>query len=159
MKILSRSILVMLCIILIGLGIIFISPDYNLYMVRSESMTPTVNMGDLIITGPMNGPINGEVNPGTIVTYEHNQELITHRVQSVDGTTLVTKGDAVEGADPWPVAVSNVRGVYLFKIPYIGYMTSFVQTKVGWFISIIVPAALLVMWLVKDIVKEAFSNA
>jgi len=121
-------------------------------------MKPAINMGDLIITGPLNGPVNGEVEPGTVVTYEYERETITHRVQSIDGTTLVTKGDAVEDPDPWSVTVSDVKGVYLFKIPYVGYVTSLVQTKLGWFLAIIIPAALLVFWLAKDIVKEAFRN-
>ena len=155
MKILGRSVLVVLALIVAGLAFLYFSPDYNLYLVRSESMEPTINMGDLIISGPL----NGEVEPGTVVTYEYSNELITHRVQSVDGTLLVTRGDAVEDPDPWSVTVSDVRGVYLFKIPYVGYVTSFIQTKLGWFLVIIIPAALLVGWLAKDIVKEAFSTA
>ena len=159
MKVLSRSVLAVLVLILAVLAFLYFAPDYNLLLVRSESMRPAINMGDLIITGPVNGPINGEVEPGTIITYEHSKELVTHRVESIDGEALVTKGDAVEDPDPWSVEMSSVRGVYLFKIPYVGYVTSFVQTKLGWFLSIIIPAALLVGWLAKDIVKEAFSRA
>ena len=158
-RILSQSVLAVLVLILAGLALIYFLPDYNLYLVRSESMKPAINMGDLIITGPLDGPINGEVTPGTIVTYEYKKENITHRVQSIDGKTLVTKGDATEGPDPWPVALSDVRGIYLFKVPYVGYLTSFIQTKLGWFLAIIIPGALLVFWLAKDIVKEALSNA
>jgi len=121
-------------------------------------MKPAINMGDLIITGPLNGPVNGEIEPGTVVTYEYKRETITHRVQAIDGTTLVTKGDAAEDPDPWSVTVSDVKGVYLFKIPYVGFVTSFVQSKLGWFLMIIIPAALLVFWLAKDIVKEAFRD-
>ena len=122
-------------------------------------MRPAINMGDLIITGPMNGPINGEIKPGTVVTYEYRKENITHRVKSIDGQTLVTKGDAVEDPDPWVVTISDVRGVYLFKIPYLGYVTNFVQTKEGWFLTVVIPGALLVLWLAKDIVKEALSES
>ncbi len=148
-----------LVLVVAGLVFIYFSPGYDLRLVGSESMKPAVNMGDLLITGPVNGPINGEVKPGMIVTYQHSKELITHRVQSIDGTTLLTKGDAVEDPDPWPVTLSDVTGVYLFKIPYVGYVTFFVQTKFGWFLAIIIPAALLVVWLVKDILKAAFSDA
>ena len=158
-KIFSWLVTAVLVLVVAGLAFIYFSPDYDLRLVRSESMRPAVNMGDLIITGPVNGPINGEVKPGTIVTYQHSKELITHRVLSIDGTTLVTKGDAVEDADSWPVTLSDVKGIYLFKIPYVGYVTSFVQTKSGWFLAIIIPAALLVLWLVKDILKAAFSDA
>ena len=158
-KILSRSVLAVLVLILAGLALIYFLPDYNLYLVRSESMRPAIDMGDLIITGPLDGPINGEIKPGTIVTYEYRKENITHRVQSIDDKTLVTKGDAVEDSDPWSVTLSDVRGIYLFKIPYVGYLTNFVQTKLGWFLTIIIPASLLVGWLAKDIVKEALSEA
>ncbi len=157
-KILSWLVSAVLALVVAGLAFIYFSSGYDLRLVRSESMRPAVNMGDLIITGPLNGPINGELTPGTIVTYERRQELITHRLQSIDGSSLVTKGDAVEDADPWPVTVSDVKGIYLFKIPNVGYVTSFVQTKFGWFLAIIIPATLLVAWLVKDILKETFSD-
>jgi hypothetical protein len=77
----------------------------------------------------------------------------------MEGSKLTTRGDAVEDPDPWDVTLSDVRGVYLFKIPSVGYLTNFIQTKTGWFITIIIPGALLTLWLVKDIVKEAFSEA
>ncbi len=158
-KIFSWLVTAVLVLVVAGLVFIYLSPGYDLRLVRSESMRPAVNMGDLIITGPLSGPINGELKPGTIVTYERNEELITHRVLSTDGDNLVTKGDAVEDPDSWPVTLSDVKGIYLFKIPYVGYVTSFVQTKFGWFLAIIIPAALLVAWLVKDILKVAFSDA
>ena len=153
-KIAGKITIAILLLILVGLGFIFFVPGYSLYIVRSESMTPTINMGDLIITGP----VNGEVSEGDIITYELNGELITHRVYST-GDTIVTKGDAVEDPDPWIVKDSSIQGTYVFKIPYVGYATRFIQTKIGWFITIIVPAMALVVWLAKDIVKEALSDA
>lgn len=158
-KILGRLVLAALCLILAGLALLYFADGYDLYIVRSESMVPTINMGDLIVTGPMDGPINGEVKPGTIITFLHSKQLITHRVQSVDGEALVTKGDAVEDPDPWSTTMSDVRGTYMFRIPYVGFLTNFIRTKQGWFISIIIPGALLVCWLAKDIVKEALSDA
>ena len=159
MKVFLWLVSIVLGLVVAGLTFLYFSPGYDLRLVRSESMKPAINMGDLIITGPLNGPINGEIKPGTIVTYEYSKELITHRVQSIDGKTLVTKGDAAEDADSWLVTLSDVRGVYLFRIPYVGYVTSFVQTKLGWFLAIIIPGALLVGWLAKDIVKAALSDA
>ncbi|MBA7649904.1 Signal peptidase I W [subsurface metagenome] len=159
MKVFLWLVSIVLGLVVAGLTFLYFSPGYDLRIVRSESMKPALNMGDLIITGPLNGPINGEIKPGTIVTYEYSKELITHRVQSIDGKTLVTKGDAVEDTDSWSVTLSDVRGVYWFRVPYVGYVTSFVQTKLGWFLAIIIPGALLVGWLAKDIVKAALSDA
>ncbi len=159
MKVLSWCISMILAVIVAALGFTYFSPDYNLYLVRSESMKPAINMGDMIITGPVDGPFNGEVQPGMIITYERGKELVTHRVLSVDGETLVTKGDAVEDPDPWPVTLSQVSGIYLLKIPYVGYLSNFMRTKVGWFTVIIIPAMLLVALIIKGIVREALSSA
>jgi signal peptidase len=159
MKIFNRIVLAILVLILGGLAFIYFMPGYDMYLVRSGSMTPYIKTGDLIITGPVDGPVKGEVKEGTVITYEYSDDLVTHRVQAIEGNVLVTKGDAVEDPDPWEVTMSDVRGVYLFKIPSIGYVTNFIQTKTGWFITIIIPGALLTLWLVKDIVKEAFSEA
>lgn len=118
-------------------------------------MKPAINMGDMVITGPR----QRHIEPGEIVTYERGEELVTHRVLSVDGDALVTKGDAVEDPDPWSVNLSDVRGVYLFKIPYIGYVSSFVRTKVGWFLAIVIPATALVALLIRSIYKELRSDS
>jgi signal peptidase len=159
MKVVNWIVTSVLAIAVIGFAFLYFVPGYNLYLVRSESMRPTINLGDLIVTGPPGRPIAGEAKPGTVITFEYNNELVTHRIHSIEGQTLITKGDAVEDPDPWPVSMSDIRGVYLFKVPYVGYVTSFVQTKLGWFLMIIIPAMCLVLWLAKDIVKEALSNA
>ncbi len=150
---------IVLAIIIGAFAFIHFSPAYNIYMVRSESMKPAINMGDMVITGPINGPFNGEVKPEAIVTYERGKGLVTHRVVSVDGSALVTKGEALEETDPWPVTLSDVRGIYLLKLPYVGYALNFIRTKLGWFLTIILPATLLVALLAKEIVKEALGKA
>jgi signal peptidase len=159
MKIFSWLATSLLGVALVGLAFVYVNPEYHLLLVRSGSMTPAIHTGDLIVNGPVSGPIGGEIEEGTVITYERNKDLITHRVLSVEGTTLTTKGDAVEDPDPWSVSLSSVRSIYLFKIPFVGYLTSFVQTKMGWFMTIIIPSAILVGWLAKDIVKEALSEA
>jgi signal peptidase len=154
-KILGWTFTAVLVLTIVLFGLIYFLPDYNIFLVRSESMKPSINMGDMIITGP----VNGEIKPGTVITYGLRNDRVTHRVDSISDGRLVTKGDAVEDVDPWLVDVSDVQGVYLFKVPYVGYATNFIRTKLGWFLAIIVPATVLVGWLVKDIVKEAFSEA
>ena len=157
MRLLSWLASIILATVVAGLVFVHISPDYNMHIVTSESMKPAVNMGDMIVTSPIDGPLSGEVRPGAIVTYERNKALVTHRVLSKDGDTLITKGDAVEDPDPRPVNVSQVRGIYLFKIPYVGYLFSFIRTRLGWFLMIFAPATLLEAFLIRDIVREALS--
>ena len=154
MKIFGWAVSIVLALVIASFIFVYFSPHYDICLVRSESMKPAINMGDMVITGPPGGLLSGEVKPGAIVTYQWGEELVTHRVLSVDGDALVTKGDAVEDPDPWPVSLSDVKGVYLFKIPYIGYVSNFVGTKFGWFLVIILPATALVALLIRDIFKE-----
>ena len=127
-----------------------------MHVVMSDSMKPAINTGDMIFTGPPGG--GQGIQPGSIITYRLKDELITHRIVSIDGITMVTKGDANEDADPWTVSVSSVTGTYLFKIPYLGYIQSFIRTKLGWFVVIIIPAMLLVSYIIWEIVKEALGK-
>ena len=156
MKILGWTVSLILGLFVAGLVFMFFSPDYDLYVVRSESMKPAINMGDVVIAGPA-GAGSG-IKPGVIVTYESGKNLITHRVLSNDGIILITKGDANEDPDPDPVQFSQVKSSYLFKIPYIGYVSSLVRTRLGWWLVIILPAVALIGFLIKDIIKETFRN-
>ena len=155
MKVFGWLVSIVLALVIAGFVFVYFSPQYDICLVRSESMKPAINMGDMVITGPR----QRHIEPGEIVTYERGEELVTHRVLSVDGDALVTKGDAVEDPDPWSVNLSDVRGVYLFKIPYIGYVSSFVRTKVGWFLAIVIPATALVALLIRSIYKELRSDS
>lgn len=118
-------------------------------------MTPTIHVGDMIVTRPT---VEADVHPGTIVLYQHSNDMITHRVLSVNGDIVTTKGDALEHSDPWTVHVSDVKGIYLFKLPYLGYAINFARTKLGWFLAIIIPTMFILGLLIKDILKEAFKD-
>ncbi len=150
--------LTVLTVIIIGFGWLHISPDYGVYLVRSESMKPSLNMGDIVITRLVDSTAGGGVKPGMIITFEHDKKTLTHRVLSVEGDMVATKGDAMEEADPWLVALSDIKGAYFYKIPYVGYVSSFVGTKLGWFLLIIFPAMLLVFLFIKEIMKEALKK-
>lgn len=145
----------MLALIIAGLAFIYFVPGYSFSLVKSGSMSPAIRTGDMIITRP---PAPASIQPGAIVMYQHDTELVTHRVLAAEGTTLVTKGDALQHPDPWSVAITEVKGVYLFKVPFLGYAVNFLHTKLGWFIAILVPAGFIIGLFIKDILKEAFKD-
>ena len=148
----------LLAVFLVLLGLVYILPGYDLYLVRSGSMTPAILTGDLIITGPVGGFINGTIEPGMVVTYKHGADLITHRVVAIQGNSVVMKGDALQHPDPWTVTLTDVTRVYLFKIPLVGFILNFMRTKFGWFMAIIVPSAILIGLIIKEILKETFKE-
>ncbi|MFC1965322.1 signal peptidase I [Chloroflexota bacterium] len=159
MKLIGYIIGIVLTIIVGCLTFSYLTPDYNIYTVRSESMKPYLNVGDILVTGPPDGSLTGPVKPGMVITYKYNKTLLTHRVVTIDGDSIMTKGDALEEPDPQLIQTSDVIGSYLFKVPYIGYLSSFMRTKQGWFLAIILPSMLLVIWIIKDIIKESLSSA
>jgi signal peptidase I len=157
-KVASWIFLIPLLLVTTGLVFVYFSPDYNLYLVKGNSMEPAVNMGDAVFTGPQGGLLSGEVEPGTIVTYIKGNSPVTHRVIAVEGSNLITKGDAVEDPDSKPVPISEICGVYLTKIPYLGYFSNFIRTTVGWLVVVIAPTILLVGFLMRRVVREATSK-
>ena len=155
-KLLIKIAFIVLAVFIGVIGFIRFVPGFDMYVVRSGSMKPAINAGDVIITGPVNDTPLGKIQPGTIVTFQSREALTTHSVISINGDTLATKGDANEDPDPTPISTSQVQGVYLFKLPYIGYATYFIRTKMGWWLTIILPTVVLVGFIIKDILKEAF---
>ena len=155
MRIFIWTVSIILGLIVAFLAFVFISPDYDLYIVRSGSMEPAINVGDMVFAGPVG---TGDIKPGVIISYEAGKNLITHRVLSIDGNTLITKGDANKEPDSTPVRLSQVQSRYIFRIPYVGYVAGFLRTRPGWLLSIVLPSIVLVGFIVKDIIKEASRN-
>jgi len=129
-----------------------------MYVVKSESMTPALKVGDMVIVGPPNGFLSHEIKPGSIVTYRLEDDLVTHRVQSFDGETLVTKGDAVEEADPQTVPLSQVVGVVFLKLPKLGLLSAFLHTTVAWSLVIGIMAIAFLVIVLKDNIKSVLEK-
>ena len=151
MKVLSWVISIVLGIAFAGLAFVYFSPGYNMYIVRSDSMKPVFAAGDLIITKPL----GSKITVGAIITFQEGAELVTHRVIGLTEKGVITKGDANEDADTGTVALSQVTGSYFMKLPYVGYVSAFVQTRTGWLLAVLIPAVLLLGWIIKDILREA----
>src|ERR1017187_8139792 len=98
MKIAGWVVTGLIVLILAGLAFIRFSPGYSFSLVKSGSMTPAIDVGDMIVTRPVT---TADLQPGTIVMYQHDTELITHRILSINGDTVTTKGDANQHPDPW----------------------------------------------------------
>ena len=62
-----------------------------------------------------------------------------------------TKGDANEVADGSPVYYKNVVGTPVFSIPYLGYLSNWLQTRQGTIMGISIALAILLMTFIPDI--------
>ncbi len=152
-----KVIIISILVAVVGImACIYFLDDYSAYIVKSNSMQPTVKSGDMVFTGRPGRPLVGDIVPGSIITFQRDNEMVTHRVEAIEGDTVYTRGDALEETDPWTVSrFFGVEGCYMFHIPYVGMISSYIKTKTGWFVCVILPAMCLVGLIVREIVKEA----
>lgn len=124
--------------------------DRKVLTVLSGSMEPVIHTGDVIIVRPIT-PAD-EVKEGDIITFRTKEEastLITHRVMgtvSVNGkpAAYVTKGDANNSEDVSTVARDQILGLYQWRVPYFGYVATFLRKPVGVILVVILPGLTLI---------------
>lgn len=106
-------------------------------------MNPSINEGSITIVKRMDG-----YEVGDIISYyaqiNDQEEIITHRIVQIGGNVYVTKGDANLGFDKPIILPRLIIGKVIMIIPYLGYIISFVKSTLGLWISIIVPAILII---------------
>lgn len=128
---------------------------YTVGSVQSGSMSGTFEKGDIIISKQIDG---NEAKVGDVISFFYmepqSQQIIvvTHRVIELreDGK-IVTQGDVANrrgSIDEVEViakgdVISRYDGV---KIPYIGKVLDFINTKVGFFVCILIPVFLFLFW-------------
>src|SRR5438874_6715822 len=90
---------------LLGAAVVPLAFGLHTYVVRSGSMAPAIDTGDLVITRSISP---SEAKVGEIVMFKDPEEagrLITHRVRAMherDGRFyFVTRGDANTGFEHW----------------------------------------------------------
>lgn len=62
-----------------------------------------------------------------------------------------TKGDANDVADGSPVYYKNIVGTPVFSIPYLGYLSNWLQTRQGTIMGISIALAILLMTFIPDV--------
>lgn len=87
---------------------------YTYFYVASGSMSPSVNVGDVVVV-----KIDSDYSKGDIITYNSNGDFVTHRVISVDGDIVTTKGDANNTKDS-SISGDSVIGKVSFILPKVG---------------------------------------
>lgn len=65
-----------------------------------------------------------------------------------------TKGDANESEDGSKVYYKNVVGTPVFTLPYLGYLSSFLQTRKGMFLGGSITIVLLMLTFIPDMIRN-----
>lgn len=119
--ILLITILLLISIITLTSGAI----KYYAVTIGSESMVPTINKGDIVI---VEKEIDTNIlKEGDILVFKHDNIIMVHRIIKImiinDEKYFYTKGDNNDSEDGYPITNSQVVGLYLCRIPYLGYPT------------------------------------
>ena len=117
------------------------------FTMRSGSMTPTLETGDVVVTEPI---LPSSARVGDIVTFrdpEGSGKLFSHRVQSVrpagENVSFVTRGDANTSTEHWNVPADGSVGKVVYRVPKIGYALVWTGTVPARIALIVIPALLL----------------
>ena len=146
------GIVVLLAIALAGVRFVGLQP----YVVLSGSMEPTYHVGSLIYVKSVD---YRELEVGDPITYMLSQDtVVTHRIIEVlvdeeDPDTLryFTQGDANAVADGTSVHYKNILGKPVFSIPYLGYVSNYIQNPPGMYVAIAAGAILILLVFLTDI--------
>ncbi len=122
---------------------------YCPFIVLTDSMTPTIDSGDLVIDKVVNDP--SQIQKGDIISFfdpaSQSQSIVTHRVVEVvsdtDGIAFRTKGDGNNTEDEKAVPGKNVVGLYTGKITGAGHVVMFMQSTPGLLVCVALPIVLL----------------
>lgn len=66
---------------------------------------------------------------------------------------FTTKGDANEAVDGTPVYYKNVLGVPVFSIPFLGYLSSWLQTRQGMIMGVSIALVIIILTFLPDLLK------
>ena len=104
---------------------------YRAYVITTNSMEPTINVGDIII---VSGIEKDKIKTDKIVTFEQNNQIITHRIVGIEetekGSKYVTKGDNNLTKDTEEISYEQILGTIVLKIPRIGNIILLLEDKV-----------------------------
>ncbi len=133
------------------------NPPFGLYTIISPSMTPNINVYDVVFIKKID---TSKLKVNDVITFYSTNSYfggtpITHRIVEIlnvpdVGVMYRVKGDANEVADEEKVYPNNVIGKVMFKIPQLGKVQFFLASKKGWLFAILIPASVI---LIYDIVK------
>lgn len=143
---------VLLAVALVGVRIVGLQP----YVVLSGSMEPTYPVGSLIYVKSTDYK---QLKVGDPITFLVSEDTVaTHRIIEVlpdkDDPNIIryfTKGDANDAPDGSSVHYKNIIGKPVFSIPYLGYVSNYIQAPPGKYVAISGCALLMLLVFLPDI--------
>lgn len=116
---------------------------YKSYIIKTNSMEPTININDVIITRKVE---RDEIKTGDVITFMQNGEVITHRITQIDENgEYTTKGDNNNIEDTFKIDYENIEGKHVLTIPYLGKVVQALDNKI---VFLIITLIVLIFMLI-----------
>lgn len=116
---------------------------YKSYIIKTNSMEPTININDVIITKKVE---RDEIKTGDVITFMQNGEVITHRITQIDANgEYTTKGDNNNIEDTFKIDYENIEGKHVLTIPYLGKVVQALDNKI---VFLIITLIVLIFMLI-----------
>ena len=164
-KIVKRIIEIIAIILIYNIILIIISSingkdfsilGYKAYIVNTNSMEPTIEVGDIVIIKKVKAE---KLNQGDVITFTHEGEVITHRITKIEteekSTQYITKGDNNNTEDTLKIKYEDIIGKEILTIPQLGKAMQLLDSKI---ILLIIILIILICAFVKIQKKEKLEN-
>jgi len=152
---------ILLALVILAVVFFFLAPHFlgmNFFTIYGGSMMPTIPIGSVVAVKSVGA---STIKAGDIISFRMGAEadkVVTHRVVEVSNDSgalsFHTAGDSNAKPDGNDVLAENVVGKVWFHVPFLGYLSSFVTTKLGFILLIVVPGLFIISLEVRTIIAE-----
>jgi signal peptidase len=152
---------ILLALVILAMVSFFLAPHFlgmSFFTIYGGSMMPTIPIGSVVAVKSVEA---SAIKVGDIIAFRTGTEVdkvVTHRVVEVSNgggaLSFHTAGDSNADPDGNAVLAENVVGKVWFHVPFLGYLSSFVTTKLGFILLIVVPGIFIISLEVRTIIAE-----
>lgn len=135
--------------------------NYSLLEVKGTSMNPDIKNGDLIV---IDRRVKNNYEIGDIVSFRvEDGSIITHKIIEIEKKNGInkyfTKGVNNNYQDNDYIEIKQIIGEYKnIRIPLIGYVIGFANTRLGYILLVIIPMGLLFVLAMRELLKEVLKK-
>ena len=176
------TVMILLAVLLVGVRLIGLTPYAVLsgsmeptYHVGSLIYVQDIDPADVTIGTPLTFVVNEDLllathrvvdievrntkeeavlDEGGNPTYDEHGNMVTQTIPLDEPAYyFTTKGDANEDIDGSQVYYKNIVGTPRFSIPYLGYLSSWLQTKRGMIMGASIALVLLILTFIPDLLN------
>ena len=104
---------------------------YKTFVIVSESMEPTIMVGDAIFSRIVT---QDELKENDIISFQDNGEINTHRIVDINTENGIikytTKGDNNKSEDKEKITYNKIEGVYQFRLKGFGKIIEILKNRI-----------------------------